>query len=113
MNLAARRFSQETAKTIDAPKPCVYDLPLTARRYRATKRKMPKKITRRPWSKDDNRELRAQSKAKSPVAKIAQVMKAVCGSVTAARYEIGIGAGPPTVTWPAITIGLSDQRKRS
>ena len=44
---------------------------------------MPKKKApaRKPWTKDDVRELRAHSKAKTPVAQVAKALKRTEGAV--------------------------------
>ena len=56
---------------------------------------MPKKKTqaRKPWSKEDVRELKAHSKAKTPVAKVAKAMKRTEGAVRQKAKTIGIGLG--------------------
>jgi hypothetical protein len=56
---------------------------------------MPKKKTavRSPWSKDDVRELRAHSKARTPVPKVAKAMKRTEGAVRQKAKSIGIGLG--------------------
>jgi hypothetical protein len=56
---------------------------------------MPKKKTlaRNPWTKEDVRELKVHSKAKTPVAKIAKAMKRTEGAVRQKAKTIGIGLG--------------------
>jgi len=56
---------------------------------------MPKKTTpaRKPWTKDDVRELKAYSKAKTPVPKVAKSLKRTEGAVRQKALAIGIGLG--------------------
>jgi hypothetical protein len=56
---------------------------------------MPKKkaAVRAPWTKDDVRELRGHSKAKTPVAKVAKALKRTEGAVRQKAMTIGIGLG--------------------
>lgn len=56
---------------------------------------MPKKKTqaRNPWTKEAIRELKAHSKARAPVAKVAKAMKRTEGAVRQKAKTIGIGLG--------------------
>jgi hypothetical protein len=56
---------------------------------------MPKMKTahRSPWTKEDMRELKAHSKARTPVSKIAKAMKRTEGAVRQKAKSIGIGIG--------------------
>ena len=56
---------------------------------------MPKKKTqtRNPWSKENIRELKAHSKARTPVAKVAKAMKRTEGAMRQKAMTIGIGLG--------------------
>jgi hypothetical protein len=58
-------------------------------------RAMPKKKTlaRTPWTKENVRELKVHSKAKTPVAKVAKAMKRTEGAVRQKAQTIGIGLG--------------------
>ena len=56
-------------------------------------KKSKKKITRRAYSKADVRELRAHSKARTPVAKIAKLTKRTVGSLRQKALNLGIGLG--------------------
>jgi hypothetical protein len=58
-----------------------------------TKAKTKPKITRREYTKDDVKELRAHSKAKTPVAKIAKLTKRTVGSLRQKALKLGIGLG--------------------
>jgi hypothetical protein len=56
---------------------------------------MPKKkvATRVPWTKDDVRELKAHSKARTPAVKVAKAMKRTEAAVRQKAKTIGIGLG--------------------
>jgi hypothetical protein len=56
---------------------------------------MPKKKiqARNPWTKEDIRELKAHSKARTPVAKLAKAMRRTEGAVRQKATMIGIGLG--------------------
>jgi hypothetical protein len=56
-------------------------------------KKLKKKITRRAYSKADVRELRAHSKARTPVAKITKLTKRTVGSLRQKALKLGIGLG--------------------
>jgi hypothetical protein len=52
-----------------------------------------KKIIRRPFTQADVKALRAHSKAKTPIAKIAKSMKRTVGSLRQKAMQLGIGLG--------------------
>ena len=52
-----------------------------------------KKIARREYTKADVKELRAHSKAKTPVAKIAKLTKGTEGSLRQKAIKLGIRLG--------------------
>ena len=52
-----------------------------------------KTAVRSPWTKDDLRELKVHSKAKTPVAKVAEALKRTEGAVRQKAKTIGIGLG--------------------
>jgi hypothetical protein len=56
---------------------------------------MPKKkvVVRSPWTKDDLRELKAHSKARTPVVNVAKAMKRTEAAVRQKAKTIGIGLG--------------------
>jgi hypothetical protein len=56
-------------------------------------KKSKKKIARREYSKADVRELRAHSKARTPVDKIAKLTKRTVGSLRQKAVKLGIGLG--------------------
>ena len=51
------------------------------------------KITRREYTKEDIKELRAHSKARTPVAEIARLTKRTVGSLRQKALKLGIGLG--------------------
>ncbi|MCO5129930.1 MAG: hypothetical protein M9932_05120 [Xanthobacteraceae bacterium] len=51
------------------------------------------KIARRPYSKADIKELRAHSKARTPVAQIAKLTRRTVGSLRQKAMKLGIGLG--------------------
>jgi hypothetical protein len=48
---------------------------------------------RTPWTKEDLRELKAHSKAKTPVSQVAKALKRTEGAVRQKAKTIGIGLG--------------------
>ncbi|WP_271599794.1 hypothetical protein [Bradyrhizobium sp. CCBAU 45384] len=52
-----------------------------------------KKRTRRTYSADDVKQLRAHSKARTPIVKIAKQMKRTEGSLRQKAIRLGIGLG--------------------
>jgi hypothetical protein len=56
---------------------------------------MPKKRTpvRKPWTKEDLRQLKAHSKKRTPVVEVAKVMKRTEGAVRQKAKTIGVGLG--------------------
>ncbi|MHC2708392.1 hypothetical protein ACVIWV_007685 [Bradyrhizobium diazoefficiens] len=55
--------------------------------------KKSKKIARREYTKEDVKELRAHSKARTPVTKIAKLTKRSVGSLRQKALKLGIGLG--------------------
>jgi len=56
-------------------------------------KKAKKKIIRREYTKDDVKLLRAHSKAKTPVAKLAKLTRRTEGSLRQKALKLGIGLG--------------------
>ena len=54
---------------------------------------MAKKTTKRAWTKEDHRALKAHSKAKTPVVKISKQMKRTIGALRQQALKLGIGLG--------------------
>lgn len=52
-----------------------------------------KKLVRREYTKDDVKGLKAHSKARTPIAKIAKAMKRTEGSLRQKAMALGIGLG--------------------
>ena len=52
-----------------------------------------KKRTRRAWTKEDNRDLKAYSKSKTAVDKIARAMKRSAGALRQQSLKLGIPLG--------------------
>ena len=52
-----------------------------------------KKLVRREFTKQDVKELRAHSKAKTPVVKIAKLTKRTVGSLRQKALKLGFGLG--------------------
>ncbi len=48
---------------------------------------------RRPWSKEEVRDLKARSKARTPVEKISKAMKRTVGGLRQKALVLGIGLG--------------------
>jgi hypothetical protein len=56
-------------------------------------KKVKKKVVRKLFTKDDVKALKAHSKARTPVAKIAKQMKRTEGSLRQKAIKLGIGLG--------------------
>jgi len=56
---------------------------------------MPRKKTayRSPWTEEDVRELKAHSKARTPVSKVAKALKRTEGAIRQKALAIGLGIG--------------------
>jgi hypothetical protein len=63
--------------------------------YQVERNLMPKKKTlaRKPWTKEELRELKAHSKARTPVVEVAKAMKRTEGAVRQKATTIGVGLG--------------------
>ncbi len=59
----------------------------------AKKKTAKKKLIRRPFTKEDVKALKAHSKAKTPVAKIAKELKRTEGSLRQKAIKLGIALG--------------------
>lgn len=64
-----------------------------AKTAKTTAKSKAKKITRREYTKDDVKELRAHSKARTPVSEIARLTKRTVGSLRQKALKLGIGLG--------------------
>ena len=52
-----------------------------------------KRVTRREWTKEDLRDLKAHSKAKTPVAKISKLTKRTVGALRQQAFKMGLSLG--------------------
>jgi len=52
-----------------------------------------RKVTRARWTKKDQRELKAHSKARTPVVRISKQMKRTIGALRQQAFKLGIGLG--------------------
>ena len=52
-----------------------------------------KRVTRKEWTKDDVRELKAHSNAKTPVVKISRAMKRTVGALRQKALNLGFRLG--------------------
>ena len=52
-----------------------------------------KRVKRREWTKDDIKDLKAHSKARTPVVKIAKTTKRTVGALRQKALQLGIGLG--------------------
>ena len=52
-----------------------------------------KKIVRREWTKENIKEIKAHSKARTPVDKISKITKRSVGSLRQKALSLGIGLG--------------------
>jgi hypothetical protein len=85
--IARNAKAVKTAKSAKAAKTTKAKTTKTAKAAKTTK------ITRRPYSKADIKELRAHSKARTPVEKIAKLTKRTVGSLRQKAMKLGIGLG--------------------
>lgn len=58
-----------------------------------SKKSTKKVVTRKPWSKDEYKTLKAHSKARTPVIKISKEMKRSVGALRQQALKLGIGLG--------------------
>ncbi|MGY3607669.1 MULTISPECIES: hypothetical protein [unclassified Bradyrhizobium] len=56
-------------------------------------KKVKKTAVRRPFTKDDVKALKAHSRARTPIAKIAKQMKRTEGSLRQKAFKLGFGLG--------------------
>ena len=55
--------------------------------------KTTKRRIRKEWTKDDVRDLKTHSRAKTPVAKISKAMKRTIGALRQKAYSLGLSLG--------------------
>jgi hypothetical protein len=51
------------------------------------------KVARRPWTKEQLRELKMHSRAKTPLAKISKAMKRTVGALRQKAFQLGMPLG--------------------
>jgi hypothetical protein len=68
-------------------------LKVTKAKKKVAKAKKNGKAVRREWTKADIKELKAHSKAKTPVAKISKETKRTIGALRQKALHLGIGLG--------------------
>jgi hypothetical protein len=51
------------------------------------------KVLRRPWTKEQLRELKMHSRAKTPVTKISKAMKRTVGALRQKAFQLGLSLG--------------------
>jgi hypothetical protein len=56
-------------------------------------KKAKKRAARRPWSKEDERELRSHSKSKSPIRTVVKSMKRTAGALRQKAFSLGLSLG--------------------
>ncbi|MFZ5735403.1 MAG: hypothetical protein ACOY6K_00790 [Pseudomonadota bacterium] len=90
----AKKAKAKTAKTAAKSKKAK-KVATKAAAKTATKAKAAKKgkITRREYTKEDIKELKAHSKARTPVAEIARLTNRTVGSLRQKALKLGIGLG--------------------
>jgi len=59
----------------------------------AKKAKKVKRAVRRPWSKQDERELKGHSKSKSPIKAVVKAMKRTPGALRQKAFSLGLSLG--------------------
>jgi hypothetical protein len=64
-----------------------------ANRLKVTKQKKKGKAVRREWTKADIKELKAHSRARTPVTKISKETKRTIGALRQKALHLGIGLG--------------------
>ena len=56
-------------------------------------KKAKKRVVRRPWSKADERDLKAHSKNKSPIRTVVRSMKRTAGALRQKAFSLGLSLG--------------------
>jgi len=55
--------------------------------------KKTKRAKRREWSKEDVREIKGHSRARTPVAKMSKLMKRTAGALRQKAFDLGLSLG--------------------
>jgi hypothetical protein len=85
------RLTTSTNHQVDHRKRC--DKSFVESKEIEVAKKATKKLTRREYTKADVKELRAHSKARTPLAGIVKLMKRTEGSLRQKALKLGIGLG--------------------
>jgi hypothetical protein len=64
-----------------------------SKKSKTAKKSTKKIVTRKPWSKDEYKTLKAHSKARTPVIKISKEMKRSVGALRQQALKLGVGLG--------------------
>jgi hypothetical protein len=64
-----------------------------SKKSKTAKKSTKKVVTRKPWTRDEYKTLKAHSKARTPVAKIAKEMKRSAGALRQQALKLGVGLG--------------------
>jgi hypothetical protein len=64
-----------------------------SKKSKTVKKSTKKVVTRKPWSKDEYKTLKAHSKARTPVIKISKEMKRSVGALRQQALKLGVGLG--------------------
>lgn len=64
-----------------------------SKKSKTAKKSTKKVVTRKPWTKDEYKTLKAHSKARTPVVKIAKEMKRSAGALRQQALKLGVGLG--------------------
>jgi NADH:ubiquinone oxidoreductase subunit len=64
-----------------------------ANELKTNKAKKTGKMMRREWTKADLKELKAHSKARTPVAKISKATRRTVGALRQKAFQLGLGLG--------------------
>ncbi len=89
----ARKAKVTVAKTAKTKRSAKTTKTAKAMKSAKTQARGSRKAARRPYSKADIKELRAHSKARTPVATIARLTKRTVGSLRQKAMKLGIGLG--------------------
>jgi hypothetical protein len=65
----------------------------SANMEREMAKKAKKRAVRRPWTKEDERELRSHSKSKSPIRAVVKGMKRTAGALRQKAFSLGLSLG--------------------
>jgi hypothetical protein len=64
-----------------------------SKKSKTAKKSTKKIVTRKPWTKDEYKTLKAHSKARTPVIRISKEMKRSVGALRQQALKLGVGLG--------------------